>query len=328
MKKYIYIYPPYSGTKKNPGNPYSKLLHESFQKNDSYYVIGGKQQKHELWKLFIRLNADIYFFSWIESMTAGGIWGKVKFVYFIIFMLILRILQKKVIWILHNKHPHKKKTKITDCAMWLLAHLSTNIITHAQEGVEFATNCLGVKESKCHYIPHPVYTSELFPSSTPKWDYVIWGEVMKRKNILEFIHFFNSHPFFNDKKLLICGRCKNKEYAHAIEKQIGDNITFYNRFIPDEELTTLIGMSRIILFTYHSSSILSSGALIYSLNFCKPIIGPKTGSFAELNGIVKCYTSFSNIPYILCDDYNNKYTIDYIRKNTWSSFPQKVLSIL
>ena len=71
---------------------------------------------------------------------------------------------------------------------------------------------------------------------------------------------------------------------------------------------------------------LSSAALIYSLNFAKPIIGPRVGNFADMNDIVACYDDFSEIPSLKLTD--GKAALDFIRENTWESFPEKVISSL
>ena len=85
-----------------------------------------------------------------------------------------------------------------------------------------------------------------------------------------------------------------------------------------------ISNSRSILFTYSSDSILSSGALIYSLNFLKQIIGPNVGFFHELKEIVRCYNNFEEISNIPINEGVDEFKIkSYINKNQWYSFPDK-----
>lgn len=70
------------------------------------------------------------------------------------------------------------------------------------------------------------------------------------------------------KRILIVGRCPESKYAKEIDDAIAEsNITFDNRFFSDKELRNSISQSKVILFTCNTESVLSSGALIYSLNF-------------------------------------------------------------
>ena len=100
-----------------------------------------------------------------------------------------------------------------------------------------------------------------------------------------------------------------------------------NKFLDDNELDELIRKSRCILFTYNSTSVLCSGALIFSLNYCKPIIAPKSGVFAEMPGIVSCYSTFDDIKSIRMVD-NKSIIKQYIDENTWDHIPGRILSLL
>jgi hypothetical protein len=104
-------------------------------------------------------------------------------------------------------------------------------------------------------------------------------------------------------------------------------VEFINDFICDEKLREYICASRYILFTYHASSILSSGALVYSLNFCKPIIAPNVGAFKDITDVVNCYNSFCDIPQMNVV-FNHSALHSYIEKNTWIQFPAKIMSCL
>lgn len=322
----VYIYPPYKGKIQKTGNKYTQLLWNSFEESSDFEVVNHQVTNKPFYDFFFNINADIFIFSWIESYAVTPM-RMGKFIYVLSFILILRLLNKKVVWIMHNKHPHSKATKTTDWAMRTLAKVSTHVITHAAEGVTHFECHLKGKRGKCVFIPHPVYTDEFFESYPLKWDYIIWGSISPRKGIVEFLNYVKGEKYFTDKKILICGRCGDKHYAQQIEENCSENIEFINEFISDEQLKEYIGASASILFTYQESSILSSGALVYSLNFCKPIIGPNVGSFSDMKGIVKCYDSFADIQNI-CIEPNLQSVKSYIQNNTWKQFPQKVKAIV
>ena len=211
--------------------------------------------------------------------------------------------------------------------MRTMAHLSNIVVTHSSYGEQLFNQLFPRLEGKCRYIPHPVYDTQMIPSETIDWDYIIWGEVNSRKGIVEFLEYANQSRFFSDKRILICGKCNDSVYASKIQRYCNNNVSFVNRFIEDDELKTFIQRSAVILFTYSSDSVLSSGSLIYSLNFCKPIIGPNTGSFAEMAGIVTCYDSLKDIEHLKLL-YSKELCLEYIEKNQWMFIPQKIDNLL
>ena len=322
MKLKAYIYPPYKGRILKIGNKYTQLLWNSFEGSPDFEVVNHRVINKPFYDFIFNINADIFIFSWIESYAVSPMrmW---KFIYVLSFILFLRLMNKKVIWIMHNKHPHLKATKTTDWAMRTLAKVSTHVITHATEGVTHFEQRLKGRCGKCVFIPHPVYTDELYKSYPLMWDYIIWGNISPRKGIAEFLNAIKGENYFADKKILICGKCVDKHYAKQIEDNCSENIEFINDFISDEKLREYIGASASILFTYQESS----GALVYSLNFCKPIIGPNVGSFSDMKDIVKCYDSFADIPNINLE-LNTQFIKSYIQNNTWKQFPQKVKVIV
>jgi hypothetical protein len=211
--------------------------------------------------------------------------------------------------------------------MAFMAKYSTKIITHSEEGVSFFNQYYPKYKGKAYYIPHPIYTEQIFTSDEIVWDYIIWGTITPRKKILEFVQYAIKEPFFQSKKIIICGKCNNTIYDNEIKKHITNNFTYINKFLSDEELSIYIKKSKCILFTYNAESLLSSGALIYSLNYCKPIIGPNAGNFIDLKNIVTCYKTFDEIPYLKINfDYNH--LLYYIQENTWDKLPDKIITLL
>lgn len=325
MKK-IYIYPTYTPSRDKSGNLYIKYFHDSF-KNQSDIKLINRLWKVGICSMIFNLDAQIFIIQWVDLIPQKK-FGKIQFIFFVILIYILKITKKEIIWVLHNKHAHKGKSKIVDKGMYLMAKYSNSVMVHAKEGVSFFNNKYPQYKGKCHYIPHPVYTSKIYSSTNNyEWDYIIWGNISRRKNIIEFIQFARNNIFFNNKKILICGQCNDILYDTEIKKILPDNITYLNKFIEDDELIALIKKSKNILFTYNTSSILSSGALIYSLNFNKPIIGPNAGNFSELSGIVTCYNKFEDIPNLEIK-FTPENIQNYLTQNTWENLPNKVLNIL
>ena len=322
----VYIYPTYRGNGGGSGNTYIKLFHDAFLNHKGFRVCNRRPfGDHTYFNMFANIDSQIFFFNWIESQltTHKGVF---RFSIFFVFLIIIKVLGKDVVWILHNKHPHEGETMMTRVSMKLLAKVSTFVITHSTEGIRYY-RLLDSRGTKCYYIPHPVYTVKTYLSKDFLYDYIIWGEIMERKKVLEFLRYAKNDSFLSQKRILICGRCKDDEYAKKISKETNERISFINRFVEETDLIDKICHSKVILFTYDSSSVLASGALIYSLNFLKPIIGPKVGSFADLEGIVNCYDTFEDISKLTIN-FSIEAAKKYIEDNQWVKFPQKVFTIL
>lgn len=318
----IYIYPTYTPSRDKSGNLYIKYFHDAFRQQ-------GFQLSNNLWQLgilslFANLKSDMFIIQWVDLIPNKKC-GKIQFLFFIIGLLLLRFRRKKIVWILHNKRAHNGKSRFVDWSMSLMAKYSNLVITHSLEGVDFFNSEYPKYKGKCFYIPHPVYSDEISCSETFKWDYIIWGNISQRKNVAEFLEYAKNIKYYKDKKVLICGRCTDMSYAQRINNACSENVTFENKFLTDSELSKRIMQSRCVLFTYSPDSVLSSGALIYSLNFCKPIIGPNVGSFKDLNTIVRTYDDLSQIEKIEMFD-NAKACELYIEENKWSCLPNKIVS--
>jgi len=202
------------------------------------------------------------------------------------------------------------------------------VLTHSLEGIRFYKSEYPDSSAKCFYLPHPVYEfGKIEDAAQTEWDYIIWGTITPRKKVLEFVRFAAECKELEDKRILICGRCADTVLDTQIRKSLSPNITYQNVFMSDDELASRISSAKTILFTYDGGSVLSSGALIYSLNFFKPIIGPKVGSFEDLKGIVECYDSFEDIPSIVSRDCSGEIK-KYIDENLWAGFPDSLLSYI
>lgn len=321
-----YIYPTYTPTRDKSGNLYIKYFHESFY-NDKKFSVVNRLWKIGITSLLFNIDADIFIIQWVDLIPFKR-FGKFQFVLFLGVIKLLSLFKnKKLIWVLHNKHAHNGNSVLVDYGMDFIAKYADCVVTHSYDGVIFFDERYPLYKGKCYYLPHPVYSSEIIESSGSRWDYIIWGGISRRKRIAEFLLYAKSTSFFDNKKILICGNCSDKKYDEVIRNIIWDNVTYMNHFVDDDELRVLISQSRCILFTYSTDSLLSSGALIYSLNFCKPIIGPKCGNFEDLHDIVNCYSEFEDIPSMRLFD-NRKEILKYLEENTWESFPGKFFDII
>ena len=323
MKK-LYIYPSFDPKHDKTGNTYIRHFHDAFCDSSVYRVV-NRLPSLQVFSMPLNLDAEVFIIHWVDLIPRKPL-GFLQCLVFYMTMSLVSLSGKKIVWVLHNKRPHSGVSRKADRLMSYMARKSDVVITHSEEGVRFFRQTYPeCNPDKCRYIPHPVYSSGLYPSAAdPMWDYVVWGTIDRRKNILEFVRFAAGDERMKGKRILICGRCRDEEYDSMIRSSLSENITYDNRFLTDDELAEYISASRSVLFTYNPKSVLSSGALIYTLNFCKPVIGPRAGSFSDLSDIVACFDSFDDIPEIVLPKDPASASKDYIRLNSWSSFVPKL----
>ncbi|MFI8380439.1 hypothetical protein [Leeuwenhoekiella sp. NPDC079379] len=322
-QKVYYIYPTYNPDKDTSGNLYIKYFTESFIENEDY--VSNCNVKLGIISAFTNLKAEVFIFNWVDLIPYKR-YGSIQTILFIFLLPLLWILNKKLVWILHNKQSHYGPNYLVTKVMDLMARFADVVIVHSQEGVEFFNEKYAAKFGfKVRHIPHPVYSQKIHAHIDEKWDYIIWGGIGPHKKILEFLEYVEQSSFFRDKKILICGQGQNENYASKIMSKTNTNIHFINRFITDKELKDLISSSRSTLFTFSPDSVLSSGSLIYSLNFNRRIIGKNVGNFRDLKGIVNCYDTFDEIEKIdISKPQNREAVCSYLEENTWNKFPNKL----
>lgn len=328
--KSVYIYP----DTLRVTNEYVISFHQSFL--DNGYKVNSRLKFLRIFNLLLNLDSDIFIIQWVDMFPQLKL-GKLRCIYLIFCVQLLKLLNKKIVWVLHNKTAHDKNPKNIpwiNKIMKSMAKYSDLVIVHSQDGILFFKNKFGEKLSnKVVYIPHPAYKKTFFDNAErdgTKWDYIIWGTVNRYKNIDAFLDYANSSQFFQDKKILIVGKSNDDSYTKLIQSKIKKNVLFVNSFIDDTTLQNYILQSENILFTYSTDSVLSSGALIYSLNFGKPIIGPAVGNFKEFEGgATFLYHQFSDIesfkyPLLI----NESKVTEFVKNNQWRDFPDKIVKTL
>lgn len=330
--KIAFIYPISSASPAN-NNPYI----QDFVTYLSKYVVfinKSKPSKTGILNLFFYFRKiDFAFFNWIEDLPdrRGGL---IQSFLLILLVPILKRRGIKIFYTLHNKESHYNTNKIIK--RFLRTRVLNNadyILYHSSEGFDVLKNIKGIKGSALH-IPHP-FKDCAFPhiNQEKKYDILIWGAIRPYKGIDAFLEFLVSKNMLNSYKTLIIGKILPEEYVIKLNKYKSDSVQIVNEYVEDEALKKLINQSKIILFTYHESSILSSGALIYSLSLGANIIGPNTGAFKDIfqEDLIETFNDYEDLlkkidVRLNCTANNKEKIIQYIKENSWENFSSKVFN--
>jgi len=326
MKK-VFVYPVGNPEKSNAKNPY---IFDMLNSISNHYILVNKPNSYTKYGILsVLLNfrkANTFVFNWTENIPDRKL-GYLQVTIFFFLVLLIRIRGKEFIWVLHNKKNHKSDNLLSRICMGLSAYFSTKIVTHSTEGIHYLDNTYGSKiRRKAIYIPHPTNLNEyqkikkISKKANPEYDFIIWGSISKYKGILEFMNFISQNRHWQDKKILICGKSSGSGYLERLKKVSTENTTIIEGYIENDFLNELIMNSKSILFVYTQDSVLSSGALIKSLYYKKPIIGPNVGAFKDLmyDKLVMTYDKFNDILQNIEDLKIDKNKFEsFIYKNSW-----------
>ncbi|MCF8369833.1 MAG: glycosyltransferase [Bacteroidales bacterium] len=332
-----YIFP-YSGRNKNKSayNPYIDDFVKSLSGSFRFLNLGkpSKTGVFDILKYIFKL--DYIFFHWIEKLPEkkGGI---SQVIMFTLLMYSLRIFRIKVVWTMHNKFTHtkthKKLTRFLFKVLLIKSHL---ILTHSSEGISFGKSLETKARSKIKYYPHPIKDRRQVTNENKSIDILIWGSIIPYKSIDLFLEYWTRQSYKSKYKILVVGRATSKGYLSKINRFSSKSITIKNEFISNEQLVKYINDSKVILFTYSKTSILSSGALMDSLGYGAKVIGPNVGGFADLAkvGIVTTFQSFDEIEGLLKKkiEKGQEKTSDalekFLKENTWEEYAKNVMQFI
>ena len=283
IKEKVIIFP----SKKEKSNRYLNNLYNTIK--NEYDILGHDEVK--LLKIF---KAQIYHFNWIEGSEKKQYLSiKLDYLRKYIFINLLKILNKKIIWTVHNNLPHEDKNK-NDAIKFMkfMAKKSDKIHILCTKTVE--ENYLREYQNKIVYIPHGDYIGnydgkdvDIFkkyniPSSKKILLFV--GQVRKYKNIELLIKAFNNSKLEeNNYVLLICGKCSDMLYKEELMKKTGSvNIYFDFNFLKDDEIGSYLKKSEAIIVPYNKDSSLNSGTLWMCMSYLKTMILPLIGCVKDI----------------------------------------------
>ena len=276
------------------------------------------------------------FLNWIENLPEKKA-GLLQTAFLFLILYSKKILGLKIIWTLHNKVSHSaNKLFLKKMIFRQVLRKSDLIITHSEEGIQYAETIIKGISDKIFFFPHPIVPQPIHSQKDKKYDILIWGTVAPYKGILEFLEYIYAANLQKKYKILITGKSLDQEYFQKIKNHENNNITIRNQFISDEELKDLVGKSKIVLFTYSGNSVLSSGALIDSVAFHAIVIGPEAGAFREMgkSGLIYTYKTFSELPDIIDNVIRSDNETDiaiikkFIKEHSWQKFADALLNRL
>jgi beta-1,4-mannosyltransferase len=259
--------------------------------------------------------------------------GMIQVVLLFFILIFLRLRNRKIVWIMHNKLSHEKRNSMIK---WMTAKammkFSSLVITHAREGIAYAREQFRADKNKIMFIHHPFMQHYKRVHAPCLYDIILWGTIMPYKGLDRFLKYLKDSKIDKKYSIYIVGRISPPSYSRRVMKFSNERIRIEDRFLTQEELDRSVAAARVVLFTYDAGTVLSSASLMDSVAYDKPIVGPDTGAFKDLaeEGIIR---TFRNLPELINlidsvlknDSRNDHEKVEqFVATNTWENYAHRI----
>jgi len=202
----------------------------------------------------------------------------------------IRMSGKKLVWTMHNRASHEKRTGwLSRAITGLLMRWSHRIIIHSKESEEIVERQYPDALHKLFYLPHPEFIDSYGPipeeaatlTGLPL-KLLFVGAVKPYKNIELLIKI--AAEFDNKVHVTIAGKPNTPAYGEAIRQaaEAAGNVHLIPEFIPDHELPRLMQHCDLLVLPYDLNSSLNSGTVILAFSYKKTVICPEIGTIDDL----------------------------------------------
>ncbi len=199
----------------------------------------------------------------------------------------------KIIWTVHNVHPHEHTDKEKDKTIWFGKNVDYFFI-HYESNVSKLEKYTGsaISKKKITVINHPSY-EEIYPNKISKVEArIILGIPQSKKVVLCFgqIRKYKGVDLFqqgmelldNDYHGLIVGEIKDRDLFEAIDISSAamDNLMIVPRRVTEDEVQIYLNACDVVVMPYED--VATSGVALLAYAFSRPILSTKVGCMSEI----------------------------------------------
>ena len=278
----VYIYPITARFDKNHYNPYLDDFMKSLEKSFDFLNRNRPSRigLFDIVKYIGKINC--VFFHWPENISEKK-YGMIQSLFLFLLIPVFNYKKIKIIYVVHNKISHTRNNHALKKLIFKsLIKNSYIIITHARDGVTFI-NQLVRRKNNIFFFPHPVSDQKPMQNHEKDIDVLIWGNIAPYKGAHRFFAQISSCQNCQKWKIVIAGKISSGDYRDQLLNLKTPNIEIIDEYVDDKRLEELINKSKIVLFPYHSETVLSSGVFAKSFVYPVEIVGPNCGSFRDFN---------------------------------------------
>lgn len=224
-----------------------------------------------------------------------------KYIQKVAFLLVIKVLRKKIILTIHNKHPHDNGYPFfTDRLMKKEILLSDAIVGHTSITVDIIKDYASkFDDKKLFIVPHPLYEvvgefekiSNIPTDSRRKMVLLFTGCIRKYKNI-ELIIRLAKEKLNDEIRFVISGACNDEEYIKKLKHMARgiENISFSFEYLDEYDLQKIISECDLLVLPYDKRSTLNSGMMHMAFSMGKTCICPDIGTAIDMpDGLLYIY---------------------------------------
>jgi beta-1,4-mannosyltransferase len=284
-------------------NPYQRLFYEALSVEGFELVDDASLAFKNRWLWDARARVAFIHFHWPQ-----GYWTRwndgpqrsllswVKVGLFAIRLFCARLLGYRIVWTIHEVRPHEPTFRALDrLGAAILARQAHLLLAHDARTVHQARDELRISEDCIQRIPHGPYPPAGIGSRSAGYVrdslgidsaelvFLSFGHIRRYKGIGVLLEAFALHRC-PDSRLVIAGMPMDDESVAAIEKAAaGDpRIVSLVEYVPENAVAGLFEASDVSVLARGDGG--TSGALVLSLSYGKPVIAADLPHYREIAG--------------------------------------------
>lgn len=209
---------------------------------------------------------------------------------------VLRLRGRRILLTAHNAASHDRRHPVLEQVLWAgLDRLVTDVHALAAAGydeVVAAHPLLG--ERRWHVIPHGDYLAQTSGAPThgaareglglPAGARVLAsvGALRRYKGVGDLLEAFRGWPA-SDARLVVAGRAASPEDADVLRSAAAndDRVSLTTAYVDEPTLLLTVAAADLVVLPYRA--VLNSGSALYALSAGRPVLVPRSPTFAELS---------------------------------------------
>lgn len=284
-------------------NPYQTLLAQRLQSQgvEVLFPVGYRRVFPVFRAIKTHANKiDVLHLHWLSPYIKGEnkLTKSIYAIKFLLDILLTKCKGVKLVWTVHNYTSHNSQFSVLEYwTQWILLKLADRIIFHNDSALKDFSQTYQVDKFKTEVIPHGHYR-EVYNSPIDKLEarkalglplsgriYLNLGMLRPYKGIESLLQIWREHgKFLEESTLLIAGKVLDQVYGQKLANQASqtEGVILHTDFIEDERIHLFFSAADVVVLPFER--ILTSGSLILSMSYGKPIIAPRTGGIEETLG--------------------------------------------
>jgi glycosyltransferase involved in cell wall biosynthesis len=276
-------------------NAYQPRLMSALGRMGVRTVIGGGGGTF-FGSALLRWQADVLHFHWLHPylLRPGWLASAVRSARFLIEIVLLKIVGKKVVWTAHNLANHEGRHRgIERWATRQFCRLADAVIVHCQSAARATTRQFGLRQPPI-VIPHGSYVGvypDVFDRAAARAElslpaeatvFLFLGRIRPYKGVMDLLVAFAAigRP---DVRLVIAGQ-PDESLTESDRARLSNapNVHFMPGYVPEDRIGELMCAADVVVFPYRD--VLTSGAVLLAMSFGKACIAPRLGCIPETVG--------------------------------------------